>query len=161
MPKCNKQRGPGLWDILDNPAVSAYTGEIRKLDRPVINARATILFVLLNILVTGLFSSALSYGICFVAQAPLRWPNVFAICALACYGILFLLRLRRMLIFLVMLYQAKASEEIRLRCTFTPSCSEYMILSLKKYGVIIGLIKGTKRLSRCRNSFGYGYEDYP
>ncbi len=34
-------------------------------------------------------------------------------------------------------------------CKFYPTCSEYMISAIKKYGVIIGVNKGIKRISRC------------
>lgn len=46
-------------------------------------------------------------------------------------------------------YQEVAPRRIREACRFTPSCSEYMILSLKKYGLFDGLILGLKRWSRC------------
>ncbi len=34
-------------------------------------------------------------------------------------------------------------------CTFTPSCSEYMIQAIRKKGVIIGTMAGFDRLTRC------------
>ena len=34
-------------------------------------------------------------------------------------------------------------------CRFYPRCSEYTIQAVQKYGVIKGLILGSKRLSRC------------
>lgn len=57
--------------------------------------------------------------------------------------------LKRGLIWLVHVYQHYAPDEIRLKCVFEPSCSEYMILSIKKYGAILGVIKGVIRLLRC------------
>lgn len=57
--------------------------------------------------------------------------------------------LKRGLIWLVHLYQHYAPDEMRLRCVFEPSCSEYMILSIKKYGSLIGVLKGIHRLIRC------------
>ena len=57
--------------------------------------------------------------------------------------------LKRALIWLVHLYQSKASDKTRLKCVFEPSCSEYMILSITKYGSIKGVFKGIKRLFRC------------
>lgn len=51
-----------------------------------------------------------------------------------------LLLIRYCLIDCVKLYQHYAPEVIRRRCRIMPSCSEYAILSLKKYGVILGLI---------------------
>ncbi len=34
-------------------------------------------------------------------------------------------------------------------CVFYPSCSEYTISAILKYGVFFGLFKGIKRVSRC------------
>ena len=34
-------------------------------------------------------------------------------------------------------------------CRFSPTCSEYMIQAIKKYGVFSGVYRGIKRLSRC------------
>jgi putative membrane protein insertion efficiency factor len=48
------------------------------------------------------------------------------------------------------LYQRVAPPAIRGRCVFTPTCSDYMIRSIEKYGVIRGAARGFKRLLRCR-----------
>ena len=34
-------------------------------------------------------------------------------------------------------------------CRFTPSCSQYMVDAIVKYGLFVGLLKGFSRLSRC------------
>jgi uncharacterized protein len=34
-------------------------------------------------------------------------------------------------------------------CVMYPSCSEYMIQAIKKYGVLRGLYKGIRRVLRC------------
>lgn len=54
--------------------------------------------------------------------------------------------LRYILIGLVHIYQHYADEEIRRRCLLRPTCSEYMILSIEKFGSLIGGIKGIYRL---------------
>ena len=64
---------------------------------------------------------------------------------------------KRTIIWLVHLYQNKASDETRLRCTMEPSCSVYMILSVEKYGVIRGVYKGIRRLFRCGSESGIDY----
>ncbi|MCL2630443.1 MAG: membrane protein insertion efficiency factor YidD [Firmicutes bacterium] len=53
------------------------------------------------------------------------------------------------LIFSVKLYQKFAPKKIRQYCAMTPSCSEYMILAIKKFGTVKGTIKGLKRLKKC------------
>lgn len=60
----------------------------------------------------------------------------------------------------IKLYQHYAPEQIRRRCLFKPTCSEYAILAIKKYGLIIGLIKAYIRLfKKCRGNI-YSI-DYP
>jgi putative membrane protein insertion efficiency factor len=34
-------------------------------------------------------------------------------------------------------------------CRFEPSCSEYMILAVRKYGPVCGAVKGMRRICRC------------
>ena len=66
---------------------------------------------------------------------------------------------KRAIIWIVHLYQHRASDQVRLQCVFEPSCSEYMILAVEKYGAIKGLIKGIDRLRRCHPP--NGGVDYP
>lgn len=60
-----------------------------------------------------------------------------------------LLVLKRAVIWLVHLYQHYAPDEVRLKCVFEPSCSEYMIMAIEKYGALRGVGKGIGRLLRC------------
>lgn len=60
---------------------------------------------------------------------------------------------------IIRLYQILAPKRIRDACLFEPTCSNYMILSLRKYGLIVGLKKGVDRLKRCR--WPNGGVDYP
>jgi putative membrane protein insertion efficiency factor len=45
-------------------------------------------------------------------------------------------------------------------CKFEPSCSEYMILAVEKYGGVNGFFKGVWRILRC-HPLSKGGEDYP
>lgn len=67
--------------------------------------------------------------------------------------------MKSLLILFVRIYQNYAPKKIRNACLFTPSCSEYMILAIKKYGSIIGVYKGIKRIFRCK--YPNGGIDYP
>lgn len=60
---------------------------------------------------------------------------------------------------LIHYYQRHAPSRIRNACLYEPSCSNYMILALKKYGFILGGYKGLKRLLRCHPP--NGGVDYP
>jgi len=43
-------------------------------------------------------------------------------------------------------------------CKFQPTCSEYMYLSIDKYGIFFGGIKGIKRIFRCHPFSKGGYD---
>ena len=59
----------------------------------------------------------------------------------------------------VLMYKAFAPMSLRNECRFEPTCSTYMIIALKKYGPVIGLIKGICRIARCHPP--NGGIDYP
>lgn len=46
-------------------------------------------------------------------------------------------------------------------CRFTPTCSEYTIVALEKFGAKEGLRLGIKRLARCHPWGGSGYDPVP
>lgn len=60
---------------------------------------------------------------------------------------------------MVELYQQYAPEDMRRRCLLMPTCSEYMILAVQKYGVIRGVYKGINRLFTryCGNVYRIDY----
>lgn len=43
-------------------------------------------------------------------------------------------------------------------CRFTPTCSEYTIEALRKYGLKKGLTLGFKRLAKCHPFGGSGFD---
>ncbi|MBU0577770.1 membrane protein insertion efficiency factor YidD [Patescibacteria group bacterium] len=45
-------------------------------------------------------------------------------------------------------------------CKFHPTCSEYIKIALKKYGLVRGILKGSWRILRC-NPWGKGGIDLP
>lgn len=87
-------------------------------------------------------------------------PNLFFVAILAIsFAITLALFSKRILIGLVHVYQKYAPESRRRMCLFKPTCSEYAILALNKYGSVLGTIKTIKRLKRCK---GTKYRiDYP
>lgn len=46
-------------------------------------------------------------------------------------------------------------------CRYTPTCSEYAIQAIKKYGPFKGLILAIKRIGRCHPWGGHGYDPVP
>lgn len=66
----------------------------------------------------------------------------------------FCLRGKAMVVALVRIYQRYAPERLRMKCRYEPSCSQYMIRALERYGLFRGLWKGIDRLRRCNRSGG-------
>ena len=65
-----------------------------------------------------------------------------------------------LIIKLIRLYQ-KIPIKTHNLCRYNPTCSEYMITSIKRFGLIKGVYLGIKRILRC-NPFGsYGYDPVP
>jgi hypothetical protein len=46
-------------------------------------------------------------------------------------------------------------------CRFTPSCSQYTIEALEKYGAAKGLSLGIRRFSKCHPLGGSGFDPVP
>lgn len=73
----------------------------------------------------------------------LRWPSALA---------------SRMLIALVRLYQWTLSPFIGRQCRFTPTCSNYFIEAVRKYGPVKGAWRGLARICRCHPFHPGGYD---
>lgn len=54
-----------------------------------------------------------------------------------------------LLIGIVRVYQLVISPWLGPRCRFYPTCSQYSIQVLRKYGLFVGLWKTVVRLSKC------------
>lgn len=68
----------------------------------------------------------------------------------------------KIIIFLIVAYKSSFSRIFTYllgnACRFTPTCSEYTIEALEKYGTLKGLWMGIKRLSRCHPLGGFGWD---
>ncbi len=64
-------------------------------------------------------------------------------------------------IFLIKIYQYIISPLLGPKCRFTPTCSNYSIQALKKYGLLKGFWLSVKRISRCHPWGGSGYDPVP
>ncbi|MFB6320124.1 membrane protein insertion efficiency factor YidD [Saccharicrinis sp. FJH54] len=65
------------------------------------------------------------------------------------------------LLVLVKFYQYVISPLTPAACRYTPTCSEYSIQALKKYGPFKGLWLSVKRILRCNPWGGSGYDPVP
>jgi uncharacterized protein len=78
------------------------------------------------------------------ASAPRWFLNPLAWCVLLALAI----------------YQKAAPARLKRECRFVPSCSNYMRLAVRKYGVTAGVHLGWDRLRRCVGFVPAG-EDWP
>lgn len=69
-------------------------------------------------------------------------------------SIYFGLTLKKGIICGIRIYQRYSPDSLRNKCRFEPSCSEYMILAINKYGLLKGMIRGIMRLRRCNINNG-------
>ena len=69
--------------------------------------------------------------------------------------------MKKILILLIEKYQKHISVFLKskgINCKYYPTCSEYTKQAIKKYGCIIGVIKGIFRIIKC-NPFSKGGYD--
>ena len=62
---------------------------------------------------------------------------------------------------LIRLYRIFISPLLGSNCRHTPTCSEYGIIALKKYGVFKGSFLTAKRIIKCNPLFKGGYDPVP
>jgi uncharacterized protein len=65
------------------------------------------------------------------------------------------------LIIPIKIYKYAISPYLPMACRYTPSCSQYAIEALIKYGPIKGLYLATKRILSCNPWGGSGYDPVP
>ena len=136
-----------MLNDVNDPRSYAY---VRKLVRPPIRWWRIALFTLLPILV-----GFAAWQIMRACELP-DWIAPVAI-GIACL-IYVAVNLRSAVICSIRIYQRYAPSSLRNKCRFEPSCSQYMILSIQKYGLWKGLRNGIRRLKRC-NIHNGGYDE--
>ena len=68
--------------------------------------------------------------------------------------------MRNIFIFFIRVYQ-KIPGSFHNKCRYIPTCSEYAIESLRRYGTVKGIMLSVKRIFRCNPFGGYGYDPVP
>lgn len=145
---------------VNDPKTNHLTAPENKLYRPKIN------FVKAGFVFVGVVFG--SYGLIYLCLKILSVNEILSIenksIAVKSVSIwwkvlliILVFTLKYIMIWFIRIYQRYAKSETRLRCCYTPSCSEYAILALKKYGALIGGIKAAKRLLRCGPPGGIDY----
>jgi putative membrane protein insertion efficiency factor len=65
------------------------------------------------------------------------------------------------LMFLIRGYQMFISPVLPSTCRFIPTCSEYSLQALRKYGILKGGWLSVKRVARCHPWGGHGHDPVP
>lgn len=100
-------------------------------------------FLAVNFILSSLLSRLLANN----------FPSPHGMLPLLWFGIACFLVRKKAVVGAVHLYQRYAPEHVRRKCLCKPTCSEYAILAVQKYGVLWGGYKTYLRLfKRCRGS---------
>lgn len=66
--------------------------------------------------------------------------------------------MKNIIIRIIKLYQRCKPYKFRGNCIYQPTCSNYSVEAIKKYGAYKGLILTMKRLNRCNSSHDGGID---
>lgn len=69
--------------------------------------------------------------------------------------------LSKIFLMLIYFYKYAISPLFPPACRYTPTCSEYAVEVIKKYGPFKGLWLAFRRISRCHPWGGHGYDPVP
>ena len=68
---------------------------------------------------------------------------------------------KRMLLGLIRFYRAAISPHFPACCRYTPTCSQYALEAIQKYGALKGGILALRRILRCNPFHRGGYDPVP
>ena len=68
---------------------------------------------------------------------------------------------RRMLLWLIRFYRRSVSPMHRPCCRFIPTCSQYALEAIEKYGAVKGGFLAVRRILRCNPLCKGGYDPVP
>lgn len=135
-------------DIGRHDPSSMYYNRI--LQRPIINWVQTMLqFIIPNII----------FMLAIITLLKKRVKPLMIVISCIAYCFYLILNIKKSIICAIQIYQHYTPTSIRMKCRFEPSCSQYMILAIEKYGLLKGIKMGINRLSRCK--VGNGGYDFP
>ncbi|MEM1347672.1 MAG: membrane protein insertion efficiency factor YidD [Myxococcota bacterium] len=62
---------------------------------------------------------------------------------------------------MIRFYQKAISPMTPPSCRYTPTCSQYTLIAVQKYGVVRGCWMGARRIARCHPFHPGGYDPVP
>ncbi len=65
------------------------------------------------------------------------------------------------IIMIIKFYQFFISPILGQNCRYLPTCSEYSIQSIKKFGIFKGTFLSLRRISKCHPWGNHGYDPVP
>ena len=68
---------------------------------------------------------------------------------------------KNLLLLLILFYRKCISPLLPPSCRYTPTCSEYAIIAVRRYGFIKGFILAVKRIAKCHPWHEGGYDPVP
>lgn len=68
---------------------------------------------------------------------------------------------QKALVGLIMVYRLGISPLLPATCRFIPTCSEYGLIAVKRFGFLKGSYLTIRRIMRCRPGGGQGYDPVP
>lgn len=69
--------------------------------------------------------------------------------------------MKYLVLILLRAYKRFISPLLPASCIYQPTCSEYMMQAVQRYGVIKGVWLGVKRIARCHPFAQGGYDPVP
>ena len=67
----------------------------------------------------------------------------------------------KLILGLIQFYRYAISPLIPPRCRYTPTCSQYALEAIQKYGAVKGGWLAAKRIARCHPWGGHGHDPVP
>lgn len=69
--------------------------------------------------------------------------------------------IQTIVVFPIKVYQKLISPLLPSSCRFEPTCSQYMLEAIYEWGVVRGILLGSKRIFRCNPWGGFGQDNVP
>jgi putative membrane protein insertion efficiency factor len=69
--------------------------------------------------------------------------------------------MKRLFLWLIRFYQRHISPSLPPACRFTPTCSEYALQAIEKYGALKGGYLALRRILKCHPFHPGGYDPVP